>query len=103
MGVRKLLNYEIPDYVINPDPDFYLSDNYLVLDFETTNIEKGDPINEDNHIVLGAWWRANESNVRLLNRRDGERELFDAIGEVDFIVCHNAKFELQWLSRIPGS
>ena len=102
------MHVNVPDYVINPDPDFYLSNNYIVLDWETTNLEYGDPVNEDNNIVCGVWkWgeRSPDFSSELHSfdgGADGFRLLLDAIGEADFIVAHNAKFELQWLSRVYG-
>lgn len=80
---------------------------YIVLDWETTNLEYGSAINPDNRLVLGCW---------LVVYPDGQVErkhifgdeydfqpLLDDIALVNkhrgFIVAHNAKFELQWLRR----
>jgi DNA polymerase I-like protein with 3'-5' exonuclease and polymerase domains len=70
-----------------------------VVDLETTNIEKGSALNEDNRLVLGCWWTPTRG---LSSCRGGEYEqdeLIRACEGADFIIAHNAKFELQWLRR----
>ena len=47
----------IPTWLANPDPNVYLSDNYVTLDFETTNIEKGSPLVEAKHRACLLGWR----------------------------------------------
>lgn len=74
------------------------SGNYLVLDFETTNIQKGTATNPDNHIVLACWEYGDESKSKFGDEYD-QQELLDDIRKADFIVAHNAQFELAWLSR----
>lgn len=83
----------------------YNSKSYLVLDFETTNLEKGSALNINNHVVLAGW--------RIVDGATGQRsgfkhkfgdeyeqqELLEDIKSVDFIVAHNLKFEFQWLRR----
>jgi DNA polymerase I-like protein with 3'-5' exonuclease and polymerase domains len=85
---------------VNPVP-------YIVLDWETTNLEYGTPINPNNRLVLGCW------RLVLPNGATRDRYIFgdeydmqpllDDIEEVKkqhgFIVAHNAKFELAWLRR----
>ena len=72
--------------------------NYLVLDFETTNIDKGDPVNPANEMVLACWvykgkryhsWQGEYKQWLLLRH----------IQEATILVAHNAKFELGWLKR----
>lgn len=80
---------------------------YLVLDWETTNLEYGNPINEDNRLVLGCWLLVEPDGSIKRKHRFGDeydyQELLDDIayvaGRKGFIVAHNAKFELQWLRR----
>ena len=94
--------YNIPKFVTNPNPDLFMSDNYLVFDFETTNLDKGDPLNENNHIILIAWQRNVDERgafVRHPEPRHIERFL-EEVERADFIVAHNAKFELGWLKRL---
>jgi DNA polymerase I-like protein with 3'-5' exonuclease and polymerase domains len=71
----------------------------LVLDFETTNIEKGSALNADNRIVLACW----QDQYGIMSHWWGgeldQHELVAKCNEADFLVAHNAKFELQWLER----
>lgn len=88
----------LPKYLINPDPDIYLSDNYVVLDFETTALEHGSALNKDNRLVLACWKDSTGGHYTF----GGEMDMVDlvaACNKADFIVAQNAKFELQWLER----
>lgn len=81
-----------------PTADVLLSDNYVVLDFETTNKEKGSALNADNTLVYTAY----TTGGKFYDSRDNEYNLghlVDCINSCDFLVAHNAKFELQWLER----
>lgn len=90
----------LPKHVFNPDPSIYLSDNYITLDVETTNKEKGDCLNKDNKLLivtyklpgmptLGCWW----------GEYDIPQWFFEAVENADFVVGHNIKFDLGWLLR----
>jgi DNA polymerase I-like protein with 3'-5' exonuclease and polymerase domains len=80
---------------------------YVVLDWETTNLEFGNPINPDNRLVLGCWLVVEPDGTVKRKHKFGDeydyQELLDDIayvaGRKGFIVAHNAKFELQWLKR----
>jgi DNA polymerase I-like protein with 3'-5' exonuclease and polymerase domains len=88
----------IPEFMENPDPDIYYGHG-LCLDFETTNIEKGTALNPDNRIILAAW---TDGTGPIRYKWGGEleqQELVQACNEADFLIAHNAKFELQWLDR----
>jgi len=99
---------KLPPFLSNPNPDIYRSDNYVVLDFETTNLNKGTPTNPDNKIVLTVWRVGREHNYF---KRGGSNthvswgnefqlsELVNAIEEADYVIAHNTKFELGWLRR----
>jgi DNA polymerase I-like protein with 3'-5' exonuclease and polymerase domains len=96
---------KLPEFLINPDPNIYRSDNYVVIDFETTTINKGLSLYEDNRIVL-AVWRYGPAHPRAGDgvqiRWAGEYDLDDLVRDcrdADFICAHNAKFELGWLAR----
>jgi len=87
------------DIIYNTNPIDYLNNNnYLVLDFETTNLDKGDPLNPDNKIVLAVWKYNNKLNHLVTNEYNLE-PLLTNIEQADFVVAHNAKFELGWLKR----
>ncbi len=81
--------------------DIYLSDNYVALDFETSNKSKGDSRNADNHLVLSVYGRGGRLNEYEHNRKGEykQRHLVDTVERCDFIIAHNAKFELGWLKR----
>jgi len=90
----------LPDYLQSPDPTVYLHGEYVALDFETTNLDKGSALNPNNHLVLTCWYES-ATNVHRHSWGDEyeQRSLLDAIEAADFIVMHNAKFELHWLAR----
>jgi DNA polymerase I-like protein with 3'-5' exonuclease and polymerase domains len=88
----------LPFYLKNPDPEIYLSENYVVVDFETTAIEHGTALNEDNRLVLACWKHRGKSHYVFGGEMD-MGALVEACNEADFIVAQNAKFELQWLDR----
>jgi len=92
----------LPKFLRNPDPEIYRSSNYVVVDFETTNLDKGDPLNEDNDIVLAYWTVVKGSDVKhryCFGNEMQQQQLVDDINDADFMVAQNAKFELQWLYR----
>lgn len=93
----------LPSFITDPKPDIYHDGSYLVLDFETTNIDKGDAYNEDNHVVLAYWMVVSPRHGTRYRYCFGseihQERLRKDIEEVDFIVCQNSKFELQWLKR----
>lgn len=85
----------LPKFIREPNPEIFLSDNYLVWDLETTNKNKGDARVGDNTIVT----------VRAYDNLRGEhiQELNTVVGRlptVDFVVAHGAKFEIKWLIRL---
>lgn len=91
---------EVPEFLLRPDPDVFMSDNYVVLDAETTTINKGDPLNSDNRLLLFVWKLGRTGEVKYCFGNEFEQyELLNDISEADFIVAHNAKFDLQWLAR----
>lgn len=102
----------LPSFLTNPDPNIYNSDKWIVFDYETTNLHKGSALEKGNRIVL-ATWLLGPGLIPLCRRSAGtydgvhfkygneyeQQELGEAICAADFIVAHNAKFELQWLDR----
>lgn len=107
----------LPKHVANPDPEIYQSDNYITVDFETTITGKGLSIYPDNGIVLAAWELGpghpgvrpgvpaeggQDAGHRMFYKRAGEFDLDELVRDIeqaDFLVAHNAKFELGWLAR----
>jgi DNA polymerase I-like protein with 3'-5' exonuclease and polymerase domains len=83
--------------------DAYLrADNYVILDFETTNLNIGTATNPDNKIVLACWTvvrDGQEVNRHAFGDEYEMQELLDDINKADFVVAHNAQFELTWLAR----
>ena len=88
----------LPKFITDPNPEIYLSDNYLVLDLETTNYDHGVARNSNNTIIFGYASSPRGGKFRFNSLAD----LLDMDinwGKCDFIVCQNAKFELKWLIR----
>jgi len=75
---------------------------FVVLDFETTNLSKGSALEPANEIVLACWYVVTPEGVTAKhhwgNQYD-QSELEKDVKESQFVVAHNAKFELQWLKR----
>lgn len=88
----------LPWFITNPNPDIYKSENHLVLDFETTNLDKGNPYNPKNRVVLACWiYKGERKSTRELY---SVMDLFRDLEECAFLVAHNAKFEIAWLRRL---
>ena len=47
----------LPNFLADPSPDIYFSDNYVVLDFETdtSHGDYGHPVHQDNKMLLASW------------------------------------------------
>lgn len=105
--------------VLDWDPEVYLRDDYVVLDFETTNLDKGSACNRNNRVVLAVWRCGPTHPSRNRPRSDFEQKLahgktgvFAQYGSeyeqgrlladvraASFMVAHHAKFEASWLLR----
>ena len=95
----------LPEFVNNPNPKIFLKEDYGVLDFETTNLDKGDPINENNGIITACFGRQSESTGNFVYTvasgvGRGLERILREIEACSFIVSHNGKFELGWLRRL---
>lgn len=75
--------------------------DYIVLDFETTNLDKGDATNAANRVVLACWYDGRSDRTYHVGGSlyDIHAGLVPAL-KSGRLVAHNAKFELQWLSRL---
>jgi DNA polymerase I-like protein with 3'-5' exonuclease and polymerase domains len=99
---------KLPHFLQDPNPEIFLSNNYVVLDFETTVLDKGDPNNPSNSIVLGVWRLGKDhpsmelrgdKNLYIIGSEYKFNQLVEDIQDADFVVAHNSKFELGWLRR----
>ena len=110
-----LVRTRLPEHIINPNPEIYNSDNYIVLDFETTTRSKGTALDAGNSIVMCSFelgpdhhfYEKHQKRPHSVGREvfsvwGGEYDLGELVArieEADFLVAHNCKFELQWLQR----
>lgn len=77
-------------------------DDYIVLDFETTNKTNGLAIDRENHLVLACWTVVQGGTETRHSQFGDEYSMARLVRDVlrtKFLVAHNAKFELQWLER----
>lgn len=96
-----------PWFVENPQRALEAYKNpqrYVSLDFETTAKEHGSALVPDNHILLACWEVHDLVNGTVTRKHKwGDEydmaELEADIRSAQFVVAHNAKFELQWLRR----
>jgi DNA polymerase I-like protein with 3'-5' exonuclease and polymerase domains len=92
----------IPTWLAEANPaELYSQGDYIVLDFETTNLDTGSALNSDNRLVMAVWYDSRDNKTRYAwGDEFSQQRLVTALNEVDFIVAHNVKFECQWLERI---
>jgi DNA polymerase I-like protein with 3'-5' exonuclease and polymerase domains len=79
----------------------YYTGSYLTLDFEidTSHGDYGHPAHEKNGMLLACWKLSDGTRHHLWADEFGLDKLIGHINGVDFIVAHNAKYELGWLQR----
>jgi DNA polymerase I len=99
------LNSYLPEWVANPNPDLYLSDNHLILDFEATIADEDflPPYDPNVDLVSGYWkYRGKRRYVRGNEYAFGEllEDIDDLISRRGFVVAHAGKYELGWLRRM---
>lgn len=98
-------NNKLPWFVASPQTaiDAYIKGkNFVVLDLETNNNDFGSALHKDNHIVCACWLVVKDGKTERKQMYGDEydlAELEEDIEQADFVVAHNAKFELQWLKR----
>jgi len=97
---------KLPSYLQNLDPKIFKSNNYVFVDFETTNIDKGSPYNSENSLVLAVWEYGEDhpdydggASHYCWGSEYQQEVLANACEKAEFVVAHNAKFELGWLKR----
>lgn len=99
----ELVRTKLPWFLQDPGAHNYDGDNYTVFDFETTTHNKGLAIYAENRSLLCVWYNGpGHQRPGLHYKWAGEFELQELVNDVhaaDFVVAHNAKFDLQWLDR----
>ena len=81
----------------------YNSDNYVTLDFETdtSHGDYGHPVHKDNGLVLASWKKGPDGEIRSHYGSEFDQvKLLQDCEAADFLVAHNAKYELGWLKRV---
>lgn len=92
---------ELPDFITRKDPwRIYESNNYVVVDLETTNRQYGFAGDTQNRLLLSAYCGPDGVVHSTIGGEFHQAGLFEAIRKADFLVAQNAKFELQWLARM---
>jgi DNA polymerase I-like protein with 3'-5' exonuclease and polymerase domains len=100
------LYQKLPHFLRDPRPDIYHSGKYLVLDVETTNIDKGSPHNKDNSLIMTQWkvgpdHPSYDGKVHICVQNEYKQSrLIEDVEKADFIVAHFSKFEWGWLLRM---
>lgn len=104
----------LPTFLEQLNPDIYLSDNYVVVDFETDTSAGpqyyGHARHPENQLLLACWklgpghpWALEGMGTATAAKWGNELEqglLDKAISRADFVVAHNAKYELGWFIRM---
>jgi DNA polymerase I-like protein with 3'-5' exonuclease and polymerase domains len=100
---------ELPSFIQTPDPELYLTEDYVCLDFEidTSFGDFGHPVHPENQMLLACWslgrgHPAFEKEGRVYSLWENEynlQSLLDHLACTSLIVAHNAKYELGWLDR----
>lgn len=103
----------LPKFLTDLDPDIYLSDNYVVLDFEvdTSHGDYGNPVHPDNRMLLGCFKlgpghpgaKACGTGVHSIWADEYSTKwnaLEAALKGARFFVAHQAKYELGWMRRM---
>ena len=70
--------------------------NIFALDTETTIRNKGDPFDQNNHLVLGAFG-TDALYTRFLS--SDVRGLQQSLDEAKLVILFNGKFDLHWIRR----
>lgn len=93
---------QLPSFLQELDPKLYFSDNYVVLDFETdtSHGDYGSAVHPDNNLLLACWKVGPKGKMKRI--WGGELDMAPLVSDIqkaDFVVAHNAKYELMWLKR----
>lgn len=102
-GVPSKLLKRLPAFLLNPDPNIYMSNDFVVFDFETNM--KGDmyspmPCWKDNKVVCGSWtYGLSGISHNIYGNEMEQGPLIDALEKAKFIVGQNGKFDMGWGKR----
>lgn len=79
----------------------YLEGKGVTLDFETdtSHGDFGHAVHKDNGLVLASWKVGDAPIVSHFGGEFDQERLLNDIESAEFIICHNAKYELGWLRR----
>ena len=99
----------LPYFIANPNPEYYHTDNYVVLDFEidTSHGDYGHPVHPANQMYLACWslgpghpaFEEEGKVYRLWGNEYEMKPLVEQLQSAYVLVAHNAKYELGWLNR----
>lgn len=91
----------LPRFISEPDPNIYRSNNFAILDFETTNLGGGHARIKENRFLFGHCVFSSDAKCDRVDFHSlvDLYELAQRLRSVDFIIAHNAKFEIQWMER----
>lgn len=107
LGVQGAVSLKKP-HPLDLDPSVYLRNDYVVIDFETTNLDHGNPATQGNSLVFAAWVKGGGSLQRVRGQEQvrghfgneyEQEELLEAINQASFVVAYHAKFECGWFKR----
>lgn len=76
-----------------------MSDDYCVLDLETTNKNIGDPREPDNSLLLTVVKQSGKPFKYRWGNEYQIQDILDYLKSFSFLVGHNIKFDLKWLAR----
>lgn len=94
---------KLPKHLTDPNPNVYLTDNCWVVDFETTNLDAGDPVNNKNKLLLAVAKHVGSGELIISWGSEFEQSyLLERLASADYIIAQGAKFELGWLRRCGG-
>ena len=83
--------------------DLSAKSKIVFFDVETTNLEKGTALNPQNELVLVCWQVQQNGKLRKhyhFGHEYEQQQFIKDISDADYVVAHNAKFDMQWLHRM---
>src|SRR3990172_3783489 len=94
-------NDPLPYFIKDPTQtikSYVDSTNWIAVDLETTNFNKGDAVYGDNFIVYG-YYRTSTGIENDLTSESDIKSLEERLYQADFVVVQGGKFELKWFKR----